>query len=47
MKRVCKANLSLAIALTIASSVMPNVMAEDTVISAVKGETLNLGKRCV
>ena len=44
MKRVCKANLSLAIALTIASSVMPNVMAEDTVISAVKGETLNLGK---
>ncbi|MFC2691255.1 MAG: autotransporter domain-containing protein, partial [Veillonella parvula] len=42
--RVCKANLSLAIALTIASSVMPNVMAEDTVISAVKGETLNLGK---
>ena len=44
MKRVCKANLSLAIALTIASSVMPNVMAEDTLISAVKGETLNLGK---
>ena len=44
MKRMCKANLSLAIALTIASSVMPNVMAEDTVISAVKGETLNLGK---
>ena len=44
MKRVCKANLSLAIALTIASFVMPNVMAEDTVISAVKGETLNLGK---
>lgn len=44
MKRVCKANLSLAIALTIASSVMPHVMAEDTVISAVKGETLNLGK---
>ena len=44
MKRVCKANLSLAIALTIASSVMPNVMAEDTIISAVKGETLNLGK---
>ena len=44
MKRMCKANLSLAIALTIASSVMPNVMAEDTVISAVKGETLDLGK---
>ena len=44
MKRVCKANLSLAIALTIASSVMPHVMAEDTIISAVKGETLNLGK---
>ena len=44
MKRVCKAILSLAISLTIASCVMPNVMAEDTVISAVKGETLNLGK---
>ena len=44
MKRVCKANLSLAIALTIASSVMPHVMAEDTIISAVKGETLNFGK---
>ena len=44
MKRVCKANLSLAIALTIASSVMSHVMAEDTIISAVKGETLNLGK---
>ena len=44
MKRVCKANLSLAIALTIAGSVMPNVMAEDTLISAVKGEILNLGR---
>ena len=44
MKRMCNANLSLAIALTIASSVMPHVMAEDTIISAVKGETINLGK---
>ena len=44
MKRVCKANLSLAIALTIASSVVPYVMAEYPVVSAVKGETLNLGK---
>ena len=44
MKRMCKANLSLAIALTIASSVVPYVMAEYPVISAVKGETLNLGK---
>ena len=44
MKRMCKANLSLAIALTIASSVVPYVMAEYPVVSAVKGETLNLGK---
>lgn len=44
MKRVCKTNLSLAIALTIAGSVMPHIMAEDTLISAVKGETLNLGR---
>ena len=44
MKRVCKANLSLAIALTIASSVVPYAMAEYPVVSAVKGETLNLGK---
>ena len=44
MKRMCKANLSLAIALTIASSVVPYVMAEYHVVSAVKGETLNLGK---
>jgi len=44
MKRMCKANLSLAIALTIASSVVPYVMAESPVVSAVKGETLNLGK---
>ena len=44
MKRMCKANLSLAIALTIASSVGPYVMAEYPVVSAVKGETLNLGK---
>ncbi|MBS6245989.1 MAG: autotransporter domain-containing protein, partial [Veillonella sp.] len=35
---------SLAIALTIASSVVPYVMAEYPVVSAVKGETLNLGK---
>ena len=44
MKRMCKANLSLAIALTIASSVVPYVMAEYPVVSAVKGETLNFGK---
>ncbi|MDU3206872.1 MAG: autotransporter domain-containing protein [Veillonella parvula] len=44
MKRMCKANLSLAIALTIVSSVVPYVMAEYPVVSAVKGETLNLGK---
>ena len=44
MKRMCKANLSLTIALTIASSVVPYVMAEYPVVSAVKGETLNLGK---
>ena len=44
MKRMCKANLSLAIALTIASSVVPYVMAEYPVVSVVKGETLNLGK---
>ena len=44
MKRMCKANLSLAIALTISSSVVPYVMAEYPVVSAVKGETLNLGK---
>ena len=44
MKRMCKANLSLAIALTIASSVVPYVMAEYPVVSAVKGETLNLGR---
>ena len=44
MKRMCKANLSLAIALTIASSVVPYVMAEYPVVSSVKGETLNLGK---
>ena len=44
MKRMCKANLSLAIALTIASSVVPYVMAEYPVVSAVKGGTLNLGK---
>ena len=44
MKRMCKANLSLAIALTIASSVVPYAMAEYPVVSAVKGETLNLGK---
>ena len=44
MKCMCKANLSLAIALTIASSVVPYAMAEYPVVSAVKGETLNLGK---
>ena len=42
MKRVCKANLSLAIALTIASSVGQYVMAEYPVISLTKGETVDL-----
>ena len=43
MKRVCKANLSLAIALTIASSVAPYAMAEYPVFSLTKGETVDLG----
>ena len=43
MKRMCKANLSLAIALTIASSVAPYAMAEYPVFSLTKGETVDLG----
>ena len=43
MKRVCKANLSLAIALTIASSVAPYAMAEYPIFSLTKGETVDLG----
>ena len=43
MKRVYKANLSLAIALTIASSVAPYSMAEYPVFSLTKGETVDLG----
>ena len=43
MKRVYKANLSLAIALTIASSVAPYAMAEYPVFSLTKGETVDLG----
>lgn len=41
MKRVYKANLSLAIALTIASSVAPYAMAEYPVFSLTKGETVD------
>ena len=43
MKRMCKAKLSLAIALTIASSVAPYAMAEYPVFSLTKGETVDLG----
>ena len=43
MKRMCKAKLSLAIALTIASSVGQYVMAEYPVFSLTKGETVDLG----
>lgn len=43
MKHVCKTKLSLAIALTIASSVGQYVMVEYPVISITKGETVNLG----
>ena len=43
MKRVSKANLSLAIALTIASSVAPYAMAEYPIFSLTKGETVDLG----
>ena len=43
MKRVYKANLSLAIALTIASSVAPYAMAEYPAFSLTKGETVDLG----
>ncbi len=47
MKRVYKANLSLAIALTIASSVAPYAMAEYPVFSLTKGETVDLEHRKV
>ena len=43
MKRMYKANLSLAIALTIASSVGQYAMAEYPVFSLTKGETVDLG----
>ena len=43
MKRVSKTNLSLAIALTIASSVGQYAMAEYPVFSLTKGETVDLG----
>ena len=43
MKRMCKAKLSLAIALTIASSVGQYAMAEYPVFSLTKGETVDLG----
>ena len=43
MKRMYKKNLSLAIALTIASSVAPYAMAEYPVFSLTKGETVDLG----
>ena len=43
MKRMCKTKLSLAIALTIASSVAPYAMAEYPVFSLTKGETVDLG----
>lgn len=44
MKRVCKANLSLAIALTIASSVVPYVMAEGMTITATNGGSFKAGE---
>ena len=43
MKHMCKAKLSLAIALTIASSVGQYAMAEYPVFSLTKGETVDLG----
>ena len=43
MKRLCRANLSLVIALTIASSVVPYAMADYPVFSLTKGETVDLG----
>ena len=43
MKRMCKAKLFLAIALTIASSVGQYAMAEYPVFSLTKGETVDLG----
>ena len=44
MKRVCKANLSLAIALTIASSVAPYAMAEGMTITATNGGSFKAGE---
>ena len=44
MKRMCKANLSLAIALTIASSVAPYAMAEGMTITATNGGSFKAGK---
>ena len=44
MKRVYKANLSLAIALTIASSVVPYVMAEGMTITATNGGSFKAGE---
>ena len=44
MKRMCKANLSLAIALTIASSVVPYVMAEGMTITATNGGSFKAGE---
>lgn len=44
MKRVCKANLSLAIALMIASSVVPYVMAEGMMITATNGGSFKAGE---
>ena len=40
MKRVCKANLSLAIALTIASSVVPYAMAGSTLVTTPNGANI-------
>ena len=44
MKRMYKANLSLAIALTIASSVVPYVMAEGMTITATNGGSFKAGE---
>ena len=42
MKRVCKANLSLAIALTIASSVVPYAMAGSTLVTTPNGANITV-----
>ena len=44
MKRVCKANLSLAIALTIAGSIAPYAMAEGMTITATNGGSFKAGE---